>query len=93
MTDGAPITQWIVAICAVITLLILWSSTVIGGALWLMKQLKDLKTEILADFDLKHQENSRKVAALETLVIRHDTILEPEFNGAGKAPPSRGRHG
>jgi hypothetical protein len=85
--------QWIIAICAGVTLLILWSTTIIGGAIWLMRQLKELKTEILADFDNKHQENSRKVDALETLVIRHETILEPEFNGGAGNPyvPNR-RH-
>lgn len=75
--------QWILAICAAVTLLILWSGTVIGGAIWLMRQLKELKSEILEEFRQKHAENSTKVAALEVLVIRHDTILDPEFNGSG----------
>lgn len=85
--------QWIMAICAGITLLILWSTTIIGGAIWLMRQLKELKKEILDDFERKHKENARKVDALETLVIRHETILEPEFNGTGGRPyvPNRGR--
>jgi hypothetical protein len=77
--------EWIVAICAGVTLLILWTSTVIGGAVWLMKQLRDLKTEILADFDEKHKDNSETVMALEKLVMRHDLILEPEFNGSGRS--------
>jgi hypothetical protein len=77
--------EWIVAICAGITLLILWTSTVIGGAVWLMSKLGGLERRILADFQTKHDENNRKVAALETLVIRHDTILDPEFNGSGIA--------
>jgi hypothetical protein len=51
-----------------------------------MRRLKEMKEEILRDFDAKHRENSRKVEALETLVIRHETILEPEFNGAGSGP-------
>jgi hypothetical protein len=80
--------QWIAAICAGITLLILWSTTIIGAAIWLMGKLNELKKEILADFQVKHDENSKKVAALETLVIRHDTILDPEFNGSGKATRS-----
>lgn len=84
--------QWIIAICAGVTLLILWSTTIVGAVVWLVRQLKELKKEILADFDIKHKENSKKVAALETLVIRHETILEPEFNGTGKPAP-RGRHG
>ena len=75
--------QWIVAVCAVITLLVLLTTTVIGAVVWLNGQFKSLKKEILDDFQLKHDENSRKVAALETLVIRHETILDPEFNGTG----------
>lgn len=76
--------EWILAICAAITLLILWSTTVIGGAIWLMRQLKDLKSEILEDFDKKHQANALTVKALEELVIRHDVVLNPEFNGTGE---------
>jgi hypothetical protein len=85
--------EWIVAICAGVTLLILWSTTIIGGAIWLMRQLKELKIEILADFQAKHKENEKKVEALQVLVTRHETILEPEFNGAGSTPyvPNR-RH-
>jgi len=75
--------QWIIAICAGITLLILWTSTVIGAAIWLMGKLNELKAEILADFRLKHDENAEKVEALRTLVMRHDILLEPEFNGTG----------
>ncbi len=81
MSDPA----WIAAICAVVTLLILWTTTVIGGAIWLMRQFRDLKQEILSDFDKKHSANTQTVHALEALVIRHDLILEPEFNGSGRS--------
>lgn len=74
--------QWIMAVFAGITLLILWTSTVIGAAIWLMSRLNELKEEILADFKTKHEENSKKVQAMEVLVMRHDLILEPEFNGS-----------
>lgn len=77
--------EWIIAICAGVTLLILWTSTVIGAAIWLMKQLKDLKEEILKDFNRKHEDNATTVKALEVLVMRHDLILEPEFNGSGRS--------
>lgn len=77
--------EWIVAICAGVTLLILWTSTVIGGAIWLMRQFKTLKEELLADFGAKHDANAATVKALEALVIRHDLILEPEFNGSGRS--------
>lgn len=84
---------WIIAICAAVGLLITWTSTVVGAAIWLMRRLKEMKEEILDDFQTKHEENTRKVAALEALVIRHETILEPEFNGSGAGPyiPNR-RH-
>lgn len=75
---------WIIATCAAATLLVTWTSTIAGAAIWLMRRLDSIKKEILTDFQAKHEENTRKVAALETLVIRHDTILDPEFNGAGK---------
>lgn len=77
--------EWIVAICAGVTLLMLWTTTVIGGAIWLMRQFKALKEEILRDFNLKHDANATTVKALEVLVMRHDVILEPEFNGSGRS--------
>lgn len=77
--------EWFVAICAGVTLLILWTSTVIGGAVWLMRQFKALKEEILADFDTKHNANETTVKAMEELLIRHDVILQPEFNGSGRS--------
>lgn len=77
--------EWILAICAGVTLLVLWTTTVIGGAIWLMRQFKALKEEILRDFEAKHATNTTTVKALEALVIRHDLILEPEFNGSGRS--------
>lgn len=76
--------EWIVAGCAVITLCIMWTSTVIGGMIWLARRFDSLKSEILAEFQTKHEENSQTVKALEALVMRHDIILDPEFNGSGK---------
>ena len=77
--------QWIIAGCAVITLLILWSGTIIGAALWLMRKLNELEARLVANLDAKHEENNKKVAAMEALVMRHDLILDPEFNGSGKS--------
>lgn len=76
--------EWIVAICTGVALLILWTSTVIGAAIWLMGKLKELKDEILSDFNAKHQANEQTVKAIEALVMRHDIQLNPEFNGTGK---------
>lgn len=77
--------QWIIAACAAAGLLITWTTTMMGAAIWIMRRFDAMKREILTDFAVKHAENSKKVAALETLVIRHDTILDPEFNGTGRA--------
>lgn len=77
--------QWIVAVCAAAGLLITWTTTIAGAVIWVVRRLDSMKKEILDDFKAKHEENNRKVAALETLVIRHDTILDPEFNGTGKS--------
>jgi hypothetical protein len=77
--------EWVLAIFAGITLLILWTTTVIGAAIWLMRQLKTLKEEILGELDRKHLANAQNTKALEELVMRHDLILEPEFNGSGRS--------
>lgn len=77
--------EWIVAICAGVTLLILWTTTVIGGVVWLNGQFKSVKKEILDDFNAKHGDNERTVKAMEALVMRHDLLLEPEFNGSGRS--------
>jgi hypothetical protein len=81
--------QWIIAVCAAATLLITWTGSIAGGVVWLMRRLDAIKKEILLDFHTKHEENTKKVAALETLVISHDTILDPEFNGTGAKVRSR----
>jgi len=74
--------EWIIAVCAAAGLLITWTTSIAVATRWLMEKLNTIKTEILTDFQKKHEENTKKVAALETLVIRHDTILDPEFNGS-----------
>lgn len=72
------------AIIAGVTLLILWTVTILGGAAWFQSQLKTLKAEILGEFNLKHHENALTVRALENLVMRHDLLLDPEFSDARK---------
>ena len=66
-------------ITAVIGLVILWTVTVIGFATWFQSQLKTLKTEIITDFNHKHQANELTMKAMEKLVMRHDLLLDPEF--------------
>lgn len=76
--------QWIVAACAAATLLITWTGTTVGVAIWILSRINGMKEEILEDFQKKHDENAIKVDAIRELVIRHDTILDPEFNGSGQ---------
>jgi len=82
--------EWVLAICAGVTLLVLWTASSIGAVLWITNAINRVKKEILADFQTKHDANEKTVKALEVLVIRHDTILNPEFNGSGAS--SKHRH-
>jgi hypothetical protein len=68
-------------IVSIASFLVLYTVTVIGGATWLQTQFKNLKQEIIDDFDTKHKENAETVKALETLVMRHDFIINPEWRG------------
>lgn len=79
--------QWIIAACAAAGLLITWTTTTAGAAIWVLSRINSMKKEILEDFQKKHDENAVKVEAIRALVIRHETLLEPEFNG-GSAPLS-----
>ena len=67
-----------------VTLLILWSTTLAGAVVWIVNRISKAKEEILADFNAKHESNLQTVKSLETLVIRHDVMLNAEFNGAGQ---------
>jgi len=64
---------------ALASLFIVYTVTVIGGVTWLNSKFNSVKKEILEDFDAKHKDNAIVVKALETLVIRHDVILNPEW--------------
>lgn len=75
------------AIFAGVTLLILWSTTIVGAVSWISKRISEAKKEILLDFNAKHDANAQTVKALEVLVIRHDTMLNAEFG----APQRNGR--
>lgn len=81
---------WIIAACSVVTLLILMGSTVVGCAIWIMREFNRVKDEILRDFNLKHEANRQTVQALEVLVARHDILLNPEFTGRHRAVKPHG---
>jgi hypothetical protein len=70
-----------IAICAGVTLLIYFTASMVGLCVAVFRKIDTIKTEILADVNEKHKENRNRVDALQTLVIRHDTILAPEFDG------------
>jgi hypothetical protein len=76
--------QWIIAVCAAAGLLITWTGSIAGGVFWLMHRLDSIKLEILSELNAKHEANQTRYDALAMLVTRHDTILDPEFNGSGK---------
>jgi hypothetical protein len=66
-------------IFAGVSLLIVYTVTILGGATWLNNKFQAMKNEIIADFNAKHASNAETVKALEVLVIRHDTMLNPEW--------------
>lgn len=70
--------------CAAGGLLITWTSSIAGATIWLMRRLDGIKKEILTELNAKHEANQIRYDALATLVTRHETILDPEFNGTGK---------
>jgi len=76
--------QWIMVAIASVGLMITWTSTMIGGAIWIVSKINKVKADILADINMKHNENRMRVDAMQALLIRHDTILDPQFNGDGK---------
>lgn len=69
------------AICAGVTLIIYFTATIIGATISIFRKIEAVKTTILLDVAAKHKENDLRYQALNALVIRHDTILDPEFNG------------
>ena len=76
------------AICAGVTLLLLRSGTIVGACVWILSLITRTKEEILEDFNEKHESNANTVKALETLVIRHDVLLNAEFGSKLNWPKS-----
>lgn len=54
-----------------LTFVVLWTGSVIGLAAWIYRQFEKLRK----DFDDKHIENGKRYDAINSLVIRHETIL------------------
>jgi len=75
--------SWIIAICSVAGLLITWTGSIAGAVVWIGKRLDTNKEAIIGLINEKHEENRIRVDAMQAMLIRHDTILDPEFNGSG----------
>lgn len=69
------------AIIAGATFMVFWTATVLGLMSWISTKIEKLGDKLIANFDAKHEANNTRYNALHTLVIRHDTILSPEFSG------------
>lgn len=79
MTDPASIAGVIIA---GLTFVLLYSGTLVGVVVWIQRRIEENRRELQKDFDRKHLENSRTMRALEALVLRHDTLLNPEWRTA-----------
>lgn len=74
-------TEMFIAVCAGVTLLIYFTTALLTLCVAVFRKIDMVKTEILSDVNDKHKENRLRVDTLQALVIRHDTMLSPEFNG------------
>lgn len=72
------------AICAGVTLLIYFTSVVIGAVVAVFRKIDKTKDVILLDVTTKHEQNRMRYDAMQTMLIRHDTWINPEYNGSGK---------
>lgn len=68
------------AVIAGATFMVFWTATVLGLAAWISTKLENLRDGLIANFDAKHSANQQRYDAVNALVIRHETILNPEFN-------------
>jgi hypothetical protein len=73
--------EFYVAVFAGITLIIYFTTVIVGAAISIFRKIDKMKSEILTDVNVKHRENDARYQALNALVIRHDVQLNPEFNG------------
>jgi hypothetical protein len=73
--------EFYVALFSGVTLLLTMSGVIVGATMFIINRIDKMKIEILSDVNAKHESNHRRYEALNALVIRHDTILDPEFNG------------
>ncbi len=75
--------QLMETIFAGLSLLVYLTATMAGGLMFILRKIDDSKREILTDVRARHEENRLRVDAIQQLVIRHDTLLNPEYDGSG----------
>lgn len=76
-------------IIAGISLLIYFSATLAGALVWIINRISAGDTAIMTKLDAYHEENRNRVNAMQTLLIRHETLLSPEFNNGHGYPQAR----
>jgi hypothetical protein len=71
--------EWFAAICAGVTLVILWTSTIIGGGMWLAGKFSKLKDDVLKVFAEHEKEDTRRFERINEMLMHEDLKREPEF--------------
>lgn len=74
------------AVCAGVTLLIYFTASIIGMVVAIFRKIDKSREATIAYVDTKHAENNLRYEAMNTLVVQHECILNPEF------PRPNGRH-
>jgi hypothetical protein len=62
-----------------ISLLIFYSITLAGAVVWIITKINEGDKAVIERLDSYHKENRIRVDAMQTLLIRHETILSPEW--------------
>jgi hypothetical protein len=76
-------------IIAGVSLLIYFSATLAGAIVFVINRISAGDEKITTKLDLYHEENRNRINAMQTLLIRHDVLLSPEFNNGHGYPVAR----
>lgn len=93
MFEHVTAPEIITALCAVATLVIYFTASLIGAVVALYRKLDATRDDILKDVQEKHEANRVRYDALNVLVMRHDLVLNPEFSDNGRHSGQGSRHG
>lgn len=80
------------ALIAGASFMVLLIGSILTGVGWLSRQIKQSCDAIIRDMTQKHDENNRRYEALNVMVIRHDTWLNPDYSRV-TGNSSREKHG